>query len=192
MKTLLFALLLATTAPDAPQPERLHERALGDAALRERRFAAARDHYDHARVGATGLLAEELRQKRALAARGLVETRWAWVAAALIAFALAWFGWRAGRGRAARPHIPVELWFAAPVYALLVLGCVGRDPAVLRALVVGGGASLVVIGLSGLASQRAPARPWLHALVLVAANLALFYVVLFSARLLAPLGTQAP
>jgi hypothetical protein len=183
---LLIALLLAATpeVPDAAQAQRLSDRALGDLALKERRFEAARDHYRRAAPGARGLLAEELRQKQALAEQGLRQTRWAWASMALVALALGWLGWRIARGRAAAARLPTELWFAVPVYALLVVGGLGRDPAVLRALTVGGGASLVLIALSGLASQRAPARPWLHALVLVAANLALFYVVLFEAGLL--------
>jgi hypothetical protein len=58
-------------------------------------------------------------------------------------------------------------------------------------LAAGGALSLFFIGLSGLASRRSPANPWLHAALLVAGNLALFYAVLNRGGLIESLITTA-
>ena len=74
-----------------------------------------------------------------------------------------------------------------PVYALLIAGCVGRDPAVLHALWLCALWSLALIAAAGLSMRGASpsvARASPHAPLLVAANAALFYAVLNHAAIL--------
>jgi hypothetical protein len=92
--------------------------------------------------------------------------------------ALAWFLARSRFWRPPSLPLPTEALYVAPVYALLVLGCVGRDAAVLHALWLCALWSTALILAAGLALRRAPpaGRGSLgHAGLLAAANLALFY-----------------
>ena len=82
---------------------------------------------------------------------------------------------------------PTEALYVVPVYALLVAGCVGRDAAVLHALWLCAIWSLALIAAAGLAARRHPPAGTdrvAHALILVAANGALFYAVLNHAAIL--------
>ena len=111
---------------------------------------------------------------------------------AVVVASLCFFGLRM-RGHARSLRLPAEVLYALPVYALLIAGALGRDAQVVRALVLGSAGSLVLIAASGIANARTePVRGrWLilHATVLLAANLALFYVVLYRAELLDNIGT---
>jgi hypothetical protein len=164
-------------APPGGEAHRLALRGEGDVLLARRHWLDARARYEAAANGAGGVLAEELAQKRALATRLLHRGAVEYAAWALVAFIGLAFVVRAARGRGPwRP--PLELLYVLPVYALFLAGAIGRDPQVLRALAVCALGSLALIAASGLAARRAPPPPWLHALALVAANLALFYAVL--------------
>jgi hypothetical protein len=175
----------AASAPaaDAAMRElaRLAERGLGDVALGEHRYAAALRHYDAALATRTdaalaardepsATLRAELVQKRALAVRlrhrfWLALAAWILFAAAVVAFIATA---RARRASAYAP--PLEVAYVAPVYALLVAGCVGRDGDVLRALVVFAVGSLVLLWSWAL-RPRGLAR----AALLATAHVALFY-----------------
>ncbi len=175
--------------------QRLSLRGRGDVAIAEERFLDARRLYGQALPGAPPILQMELEQKYAAALRLFRRAVAAWLAWALVAVVLAWFAVRIRRGRGPlRP--PLELVYVAPVYALLIVGCLGRDPSVLRALILCALGSMIVIAASGIAARRAPDRPLLHATLLALANLALFYAILYRANLLDTLlttiGTIAP
>jgi hypothetical protein len=167
---------LAAAGNASAEVRRLGERGLGDVALGDGRLSEASAHYAAALPGAPAVLAAELSQKIRLAARLQHRREISWAACALIAAALFWFGWRIRRGSGGL-GLPTELWYVLPIYALLILGCVGRDAPVLHALIGGAIGSALLIGVSGLAARRSPGRTILHASVVALANLALFYVV---------------
>jgi hypothetical protein len=73
------------------------------------------------------------------------------------------------------------------VYALLIAGCVGRDPAVLHALWLCALWSLALIATAGLSSRRSAPHGGArvaHVALLTLANGALFYAVLNRAAIL--------
>jgi hypothetical protein len=169
---------------------RLGERGLGDVALLQHAYRAARTHYDRAARGAPPLLAAELAEKHTLASRLEARRLAAYGCVGVVALALLWFAARIRR-RGPPLAVPTELIYVLPVYALLVAGSWGLDPNVLHALSWCALSSLVVIAFSALAAMRAPVRPWLHIAVLGAANAALFYTILWRTQLLDPLITTA-
>ena len=104
-----------------------------------------------------------------------------------IGAALAYFLARSRFWQRPRLGLPTEALYVVPVYALLIAGCVGRDPAVLHALWLCAIWSLALIAAAGLAARRrlpAGGGRVAHALILVAANGALFYAVLNHAAIL--------
>jgi hypothetical protein len=161
---------LALGAPPGGEGRRQGARGLGDLDLARRQYRAALQHFEEASAGAGPVLAEELRQKRALALQLIARERWEWAA---WAFLLTSFAWLASR---ARLRLPLEVVYVVPVYLLLVAGAIGRDPQVARALAFGGGLSALFIGVAGMGAP--PSRPWLRAALVVGINLALFYAVL--------------
>jgi hypothetical protein len=161
---------------------RLAARGRGDMAMIAHHYGDALRFYDEARPGASPVLSAELDQKRELAIRLTARRVWAWIAWALYAAVVAFFVARARPWRG-EVRVPTEALYAAPIYALLILGCLGRDATVLHALVLCAPGSLLVIAASGLAARRAPTRKWLHATLLVAANFALFYGAIHRAGL---------
>jgi hypothetical protein len=169
-----------------PFSDELHRLALrgeGDVAMREHHYIDAREHYAAALTGAPPILAAELTQKVALAIRLHRRALAALFSLGLYVLVLGWFAWRIRRpGESLRP--PLDALYVLPVYALLIVGCLHRDPQVLRALELGALGSLALIFASGLAARRAPTRPLLHALALIAANLALFYFVVWRAGII--------
>jgi hypothetical protein len=160
---------------------RLGARGLGDLDVEQGAFVRGEALYREARTGAGGVLALELDQKIANARRqhrrALVEwLAWLWVVATL-----AYFLARSRFWRRPRPGLPAEVLYVVPVYALIIAGCLGRDPAVLHALWLCAVWSLALIAAAGLAAHRvAPSvgARLAHAALLVAANGALFYAVL--------------
>ncbi len=170
-----------------PEGHRLAARGLGDLAVESGAFSRAESLYREARADAGGVLALELDQKianaRKMHRRGLAEWAcWAFVVAALLYFVARSRAWQ-------RPRLgaPTEALYAAPVYALLIAGCVGRDPAVLHALWLCALWSLALIAAAGLASRRvAPigGARLAHVALLTVANGALFYAVLNRAGIL--------
>lgn len=173
-----YARAYRTTDPEA---HRLAARGLGDMSVDHGAFVRGEAYYREARAGAVGVLALELDQKvknaRKAHRRALAETAaWLFIVAAL--------GWFVARGRLwARPWpgLPTELVYVGPVYALLVAGCLGRDPAVLHALWLCALWSLALIAAAGLSARRRPPTGngrLAHAALLLAANGALFYAVL--------------
>lgn len=170
---------LAYAAPEG-EGHRLGARGLGDLDLAAHRYEDARLHFENAAIGAKGILAEELALKRALAIR--LERRWFVELACwgLVILCLAYFAARAYRGEGAS-GAPLELVYVVPVYLLLIVGALGRDPLVVRALILAAFGSLGLIAAAGWASRRAPPGArlrWIQAFFLVAANLALFFAVL--------------
>lgn len=145
-------------------------RGLGDVDLREGANLDAIVAYGQARAVADPTLAIELRDKIALA-RG-AHGRWlgelgCWV------FALACFLWFAIRLRGRRLALPLETRALAPVYALLLVAALGRDPNALRALAIIAVASLLLVTVAfagGLHRRLAPC------LALSAATLAIVYI----------------
>ena len=165
----------------------LAARGLADLLVEDGHFVRGEALYREARAAADGVLALELDQKivnaRKLHRRALGEwASWALVGAALVYFFARSRAWR-------RPWIgvPTEALYVAPLYALIVAGCLGRDPAVLHALWLCALWSFALIAAAGLAARRRPpvAAGWLaHAGLLAAANAALFYAVLNHAGIL--------
>lgn len=169
--------------PFSGELHRLALRGEGDVAMRAHHYIDARNRYRAALAGAPPILTAELTQKVALAIRLRRRELGALFSLGLYVLVLGWFAWRIRRpGTSLRP--PLDALYVVPVYALLILGCLHRDPAVLRALELGALGSLVLIFASGLATRRSPARPLFHATALVCANLALFYVVVWHAGII--------
>jgi hypothetical protein len=169
-----------------PEAHRLAARGLGDLAVERGAFVRGEGLYREARSSATGVLAFELDQKIANAKKSHRRALAEWGAWAFVAAALAFFLARARVWR--RPlAIPTEALYVAPVYALLVAGCLGRDPAVLHALWLCAIWSLALIAAAGLSSRRATpvgVARIAHVALLLAANGALFYAVLNHAAIL--------
>jgi hypothetical protein len=182
----------AQAAASSGDGRRQGERGLGDVALAKRRYADALAHFQTALPGG-GVLGDELAQKSELARRLLLRQRAEWAAWAFLCAALGYFAVRAWRGQGPlRP--PLEAVYLAPLYALLIVGALGRDPLVVRALVLGGALSLLLVFAVGLALRRAPPAGilrWLQAALVVAANGALFYAVLNRVGLVDTLITTA-
>jgi hypothetical protein len=171
---------LAETAPPGGEARRQAARGLGDLDVAQRRYGDALGRYREAAPGASPILAEELKQKSAVAEKLLQRQRWEWLAWTFLMATFGYFLWRARRGEG-RLRPPLEAIYVLPVYVLLYVGALGRDPAVARALGVGGALSLALIATVGLAARRTPPGRrllWLQALLLVTANLALFYAIL--------------
>jgi hypothetical protein len=166
---------------------RLAARGLADLALDSGHFVRAEALYRDARAGATGVLAIELDQKIAFSRKSHRRALAEWACWAFVAFALAFFIVRSRVWQPPRLGVPIESVYAAPLYALLILGCVGRDPLVLHALWLCAAWSLALLTTAGLAWRRQSpvgnAR-LAHAALLTLANVALFYAVLNHAAIL--------
>lgn len=163
-----------------PEAHRLAARGLGDLAVEDGHFVRGRALFRDARDGASGVLALELDQKIANATRQHRRGLGEWAAWALIAVLLAYLLARARPWRRPWPPLPTEALYVVPVYVLIIAGCVGRDPAVLHALVLCAAWSTALIAAAGLAVRRAPPSPrgrWALGGAVAAANLALFYAV---------------
>jgi hypothetical protein len=133
------------------------------------------------------VLALELDQKLANAKKLHRRALGEWAAWALVGGALAYFLALARPWRRPWPGVPTEALYVAPLYALIVIGCLGRDPAVLHALWLCAFWSFALILAAGLAARRRPpaaAGRLTHAGLLAAANFALFYAVLNRAGIL--------
>lgn len=170
-----------------PEGHRLAARGLGDLAVESGHFVRGEALYREARSNADGVLALELDQKIANARKSHRRALGEWAAWAFIVAALAYFLARSRFWQRPRLGPPTEALYVAPVYALLVAGCVGRDPAVLHALWMCALWSLALIAAAGLSTRRrAPAGSARvgHTLIVVAANGALFYAVLNRAAIL--------
>jgi len=169
-----------------PDGHRLAARGLGDLAVERGAFVRAEALFTEARAGAAGVLAIELDQKIANAKKSHRRALAEWASWALVAAALAFFLVRARVWQ--RPlAVPTEALYVAPVYALLIAGCLGRDPAVLHALWLCALWSLALIAAAGLSARRAVpvgAAKIAHAALLLAANGALFYAVLNHAAIM--------
>jgi hypothetical protein len=170
-----------------PEGHRLAARGLGDLTVERGGFVRGEALYREARAGAEGLLALELEQKIANAKKAHRRALAEWASWALVIVALAYFLARSRVWQRPRLGLPTEALYAAPVYALLVAGCVGRDPAVLHALWLCAAWSLALIAAAGLSARRTlplGAARLAHAALLFAANGALFYAVLNHAAIL--------
>jgi hypothetical protein len=170
-----------------PEGRRLAARGLGDLTVEEGHFVRAEALYREARDGAGGVLALELDQKIANAIKAHRRAMGEWACWAFILGALAWFVARSRPWQAPRLGWPTELIYVVPLYALIVVGCIGRDPAVLHALWMCALWSGALIAGAGLAARRRPPMGvgrYGHAVVLAAANLALFYAVCNRAAIL--------
>ncbi|HEY2743635.1 MAG TPA: hypothetical protein VGL86_03395 [Polyangia bacterium] len=170
-----------------PEGHRLAARGLGDLSAGRGDFTRSEALYREARVGAAGVLALELDQK----IKNAHKARWRavaqWASWAFVLATLAFFLARSRFWAAPWPGWPTEASYVAPMYALLILGCVGRDPGVLHALWLCALWSIALIAAAGLAARRRPpvggARV-AHVALLLAANGALFYAVMVRARIL--------
>ena len=170
-----------------PEGHRLGARGLGDLAMEGGHFARGETLYRQARSGAGGVLAIELDQKIANARKQHRRALLEWAAWALIGGALAYFLARSRVWQRPRIGLPTEALYVVPVYALLIAGCLRRDPAVLHALWLMALWSLALIAAAGLAARRRTplgSERLAHAGLLAAANVALFYAVLNRAGVL--------
>ena len=133
------------------------------------------------------MLALELDQKIAYARKQHRRALGEWASWALVAAALAYFLARSRFWQRPRLRLPTEALYVTPLYALLVIGGVGRDAAVLHALWLCALWSFALIAAAGLAAHRRPpggTGRLAHAGLLAAANGALFYAVLNRAGIL--------
>lgn len=165
----------------------LAARGLGDLAAERGQFSRAGALFREARAEADGVLALELDQKIANTQKSLRRAIAEWACWAFVVAALAYFVARSRFWAKPRLGAPTEALYAAPVYALLIAGCVGRDPAVLHALWLCALWSLALIATAGLSSRRsAPhgSARVAHVALLTLANGALFYAVLNRAAIL--------
>ena len=157
----------------------LAARGLGDIAIDHGHFATALAFYSEARAASEShLLDVELDLKIALA-RKLRRRRLAeWACWSFVAVTIA--GLLAGSRFWRRPRlsVPADLLYVVPVYALLTVACIGRDPKVLHALWLIAGASAALIGSAGAAAERRPLRGrrrLLRAGLLAVATVAILY-----------------
>jgi len=170
-----------------PEGHRLAARGLGDLSVERGQFVRGEALYREARAGAEGVLALELEQKLANAKKSHRRALAEWASWMLVAVALAFFVTRSRAWQRPRLGLPTEALYVAPVYALLIAGCLGRDPAVLHALWLCALWSLALIAAAGLSARRSPpvgGAKLAHATLLLAANGALFYAVLNRAAIL--------
>ena len=165
----------------------LAARGLADLLVEDGHFVRGEALYREARTGADGVLALELDQKIVNARKQHRRALGEWGAWALVGGALAYFLARSRFWQRPRLGVPTEALYVAPLYALIVLGCVGRDAGVLHALWLCALWSFALIVAAGLAAQRRPpvaAGRLAHAGLLAAATAALFYAVLNHAGIL--------
>jgi hypothetical protein len=158
----------------------LAARGLADLALSDRRYRPAYELYREARSQADGeILAAELDQKIVLARRQYRRSLWEYVAWSFVIGTIVWFVTKSRFWRTTPLEPPVELIYAAPMYALLIAACLGRDPQVLHALWLAAVWSLALITASGLAARRAPPAKGLRVLaptaLLATSTFALFF-----------------
>ncbi len=163
------------------EAHRLAARGLADLAVEDGHFVRGEALYREARDGAGGVLALELEQKIMLARKMHWRALAEWAAWALVLATLLWSLWRARPWQAPRPTLPTEALYVVPLYLLIVVGCIGRDPGVLHALWLCALWSTALILAVGLAARRRPpvgARGrWALAGTVAAVNAALFYAV---------------
>ena len=170
-----------------PQGHCLGARGLGDLAVEDGHFVRGEALYREARSAAEGVLAIELDQKIVNARKQHRRSLGEWGSWALVAGLLVYFLARSRFWQRPRPGVPTEAFYVAPLYALIVGGCVGRDAGVLHALWLCALWSFALIVAAGLAAGRRPpiaGAKLAHAGLLAAANVALFYAVLNHAGIL--------
>jgi hypothetical protein len=149
-------------------------------ALRRGRYDDAERAYRSALAVAADepALAAELAAKIDLARRGRQRSAVAWAALALFLGVCGVLGARAIRGRGPL-RFPTEVIYAAPVFAVLVGGARFGDVRAVPSLAIAAVGSTALIGLSGAATVRDPARGArlaLHVAALLLASLALLYL----------------
>lgn len=124
------------------------------------------------------MLQSELEQKIVLARKGHLRAIGEWLAWGFIVGVAGWLLSTSRVWRRPRLSIPIELLYAAPVYLLLVVACIGRDAQMELALVIFAPCSLALMTCSGLATQRNPPRGSLrlvHAAIMTVATAALLF-----------------
>jgi hypothetical protein len=177
----------ALRAQPSGEAHQLAARGLGDLERIAGHYRAADRYYREARVGASPVLEAELDNKLELVHKLFVRRLGEWACWLLVVATLAFY-LRSSRfwQRPRELELPGEALYVLPVYALLVLGCIGRDAAVLHALILCALWSTALICGAGLAVRRLTAgrRRWPHLLLLSSANVALFYAVCNHAGLL--------
>ncbi len=155
----------------------LAARGLANVALFDGDWDQAIAEIDRALDGAGGVLRIELLQKRALAVSA---KRRAWgeaIAWTLVGIAFAWFGLRLIKTR--QFGLPMISFYLTPVYLLLIGGCWGRDPAVLRALLwlAGGSLAVATVAFAG-APATGKRRLAADGALLALAHLSLFWIAI--------------
>ena len=123
----------------------------------------------------------ELQQKRALAHRLGQRMIAAWIAFAVILVAIAFLTLRRARGG---PRVPTEALYVLPVYLLILVGARGHEAKVVQALLMSAGGSFVLILLSGMTRPARGISRVVQAALLLLANCALFYLVLYRTELI--------
>ncbi len=155
----------------------LAARGLANVALFEGDWDGAVAEIDRALAGASGVLRIELDQKRALAVSAKRRSQGEAIAWTLVGIAFAWFGVRLVKTRQFR--LPMISFYLTPVYLLLIGGCWGRDPAVLRALLwlAGGSLAVATVAFAG-APATGKRRIAADGALLALAHLSLFWIAI--------------
>ena len=163
--------------PNSDQAPFAH-RGLGDVAMRDDRLEAADREFVLALPGASEVLRSELLEKRRLLATLAARHRQGFFALGVFFLGALWFAVRAARGSGPL-RVPPEAIFALPIVVLLAGGARVSDRRVLLALSIAAAGVLAMIGLSGIASERAPPPSRrglvLHIAVVIVGMAALFY-----------------
>jgi hypothetical protein len=165
----------------------------------QRNYLRAKSYYREACTGAEGALAVELELKVPLAQKMILRALGEWLSWLFVAGLVAWFAWQSRFWTRPALGVPTESLYVLPIYGLLIVGGIGRDAAVLEALLLCAIGSTLIIAAAGLAARRKPpagVHRFLHTGALVAANLALFYAcsnraaiidsIIFTANVAAP------
>ena len=153
-------------------------RGLGDVAMREGRLDQADREFVLAGAHADPVLRAEVDQKRGLVATLKARHHKGWLALGLFFAVAIFFAVRIIRG-AGPIAIPPEAIYALPIVILLAGGARLSDARVVLALSIAATGAMLMIALSGMAAERAPARSvrglGAHIAIVVVAMAALFY-----------------
>jgi hypothetical protein len=162
-----------------PEAHLLAARGLADLAMKERDYGRAYVLYREARVHAPSeVLRQELELKSALAHKLRWRALAEWAAWAFAVAVIAWLLARSHFWRGPWTGTPTESVYILPLYALIVMACVGRDASVLRALLTTATASLTLVFAAGVSWKRLPpgrSGRWGHSALVAGATLAIFY-----------------
>jgi hypothetical protein len=140
-----------------------------------------------------GLLATELEEKLTFTRRLIRRARYELGAWVVLAFALLWLLERLRPlAELRRRRVPIELFYVLPVYALFIASSWAVEAPIRRAIIACAAGSALLIAVSGWGRPaKRRCEIVITGLILGAANVALFYIVLFRADLIDALRNTA-